>query len=150
MIIFYIPHVFCILICTCPCTFSYVHCHGDPYGLLMLVPSYYVLVFVMTLYQLHIAHSRAHMHILFPVCQSLSDLVVRSHEASERLRQMNVFKYVEIVWDTVKSPGGHGAAEGGLVVPEETVQVTFMVKESGRVKSTVGVEAGTQSGGGVS
>ena len=67
---------------------------------------------------------------------SLQNLLVESLQAVERLKQLKVFKFVSVVFDTDQDSKG--------------VQVVFYVKERSVFSLTVGATAGTQSGDAVS
>ena len=86
--------------------------------------------------------------------RNLLELFRKSEEASERLEALNIFKRVTIELDAKKRSKERGGKQekGGMVKGEgeRGLEVTFRVKESGRIKSTIGAEAGTQSGGAVS
>lgn len=71
---------------------------------------------------------------------SLKDLFLRSLESMKQLRELNIFKHVDLKIDVDKS-GGRA---------EESLEVTFIVEEHGWLKSTVAAHAGTQSGDAVS
>ena len=72
--------------------------------------------------------------------KTLQEVLMRSLESVQRLKELNVFKNVSVKLDTVK--GSQGRAKG--------LEVTFYVRESGRLASTVAANAGTQSGDAVS
>ncbi len=71
---------------------------------------------------------------------SLQQVLYRSVLSAQRLEQLGVFRHVGIKLDTVKD--GRGKAEG--------LEVTFVVKELGKVTSSLAANAGTQSGDAVS
>ncbi len=71
---------------------------------------------------------------------SLQQVLYRSVLSAQRLEQLGVFRHVSIKLDTVKD--GRGKAEG--------LEVTFVVKELGKVTSSLAANAGTQSGDAVS
>lgn len=71
---------------------------------------------------------------------TLQDLLHVSLESVQRLEQLGIFKHVSLKLDTAKDSGGK--AEG--------LEVTFIVKELGRVASSLAANAGTQSGDAVS
>ncbi len=69
-----------------------------------------------------------------------------------RFADMEVFKSVDVVIDTVRGKSGreqNGEDESGKR-QDEKVAVVFQVQESRSVQCKLGVEAGTQSGGTVS
>ena len=86
------------------------------------------------------------------------ELFIKSYEAAERLQKLNIFKYVNVKLDVDKREREKRKVERGLEgegegvnkgTKEDGLEVTFMVKESGRFKGRVGAETGTQSGGAV-
>ncbi len=89
--------------------------------------------------------------------KTLSEMFIKANEGTEKLKALNIFKHISMVLDTDKKGAGNlsngiqgdggGEGEDGQV---DKMQVTFLVKESGWFKSTLGAEAGTQSGGAVS
>ena len=78
----------------------------------------------------------------------MDELFRTVHRASERLDHLNVFNYVGVKLDTDKQKRGKAAMMGSD--KDEELEVTFFVEESGWIKSKIGAEAGTQSGGAVS
>ena len=83
--------------------------------------------------------------------KNLLDLFLKTQEAALRLNQLDIFKTIRIEMDTAKpKKGGGGHGTGGGASGKKGVEVTFDVKERGRVSGGVGAQAGTQSGDAVS
>lgn len=72
--------------------------------------------------------------------RNLVELATKAEAAADKLREMDLFKFVDVILDTAKPREGGRGTEGG-------VEVTFVVKEGGRFKGSFGGHGGTQSAG---
>lgn len=100
--------------------------------------------------------------------KSLRDLLVRSIDSLHQLEQLNIFRHVAIRLDTDKTPNkgvepkremldtDKGAEPNrevdtlSKIKEDDSIEVTFVVKELGWFSSTIAANAGTQSGDAVS
>lgn len=81
---------------------------------------------------------------LFAV-RKFDDLIQGVMEAKENLRQLDIFKSIDVTLDTSGSSGGKAMRS-----KEEKVDVIFRVQEKGQFHVELGMETGTQAGGAVS
>lgn len=87
--------------------------------------------------------------------ESFKDLLMRSLDSMQQLERLKVFRHISLRLDTIKGSRKRKGAELGAEVDlaaagDESIEVTFVVKELGSLSSTIAANAGTQSGDAVS
>lgn len=93
---------------------------------------------------------------------SLKELLLRSFDSVNKLEQLKIFRHISIRLDTNKDARAstRGSATKGeeprqevdpsRIKENDSIEVTFVVKELGWFSSTIAANAGTQSGDAVS
>ena len=71
---------------------------------------------------------------------TLQDALLSTLQSQQRLSELGIFKHVHVRLDTAKDR--HGNTQG--------LEVVFLVREYGRLRSSLAANAGTQSGDAVS